>query len=211
MLAQMLRRHAPPKVSLSYRTSATSTSSSITIPSGAEVGDIAVLFDFAGSSNTTIPTSVVPSGFTSASNKSSSTTAGTRAIVSYKKLVSGDPGASITGMNGGLFNTKRILIFSPSSPISTIMLGDVQETITDSAPAEQTVSSDDPPYLVIGAASTRSYTPSWTAAWYDDSFSQTRTLFAYKLFNASFDDVSIDFTAGGYSHACIQAFALIVT
>lgn len=211
MLSKMLLRKSAGTPTLSFNTSSTSTSHTITIPAGAEVGDIAVLFDYAGS-NITVPTStVVPSGWTSVSNQSSSTTAGTRAIVSYKKLVSGDPGASITGMDGNLFDLQQILVFSPSSPIATITVAGLAETIADTAPAEQSVAAQTLNYVVIGCASTRLQLPSWTAAWYDDTLNQTRKTFGYKLFNSSPASVSMDFTASSYSHACIQAFALVVT
>lgn len=211
MLAKMLLRKAGVP-SLSFNTSASSTSSTITIPAGAEIGDIAVLFDYAGNSNSIIPSTVVPSGWTSVSNKSSDTTAGTRAIVSYKKLVSGDPGASITGMNGVIFKAKQILVFSPSSGISTVTVAGLAETIADAAPAAQSVAAQTLNYVVIGCASNGAYNPTWTTTWYDGTYGgTTRVDLAYKLFNASPASVTMDFTAGDYEHACIQAFALVVT
>lgn len=211
MLPKMLLRAGILIPTLSFNTSASSTSSTITIPAGAEIGDIAVLFDYAGNSNTTIPSTVVPSGWTSVSNQSSNTTAATRAIVSYKKLVSGDPGASITGMNGGFFNAKQILVFSPSSGISTVTVAGLAETIADAAPAAQSVAAQTLNYVVIGCASNRAYAPSWTSTWYDATLAQSsRKEFGYKLFNSSPASVSMDFTATAYSHACIQAFSLVV-
>lgn len=209
MLAKMLLRKSNVPT-LSFDTSASSTSSTITIPAGAAVGDIAVLFDYAGSFLTT--STVVPSGWTSVSNLSSNTGYGTRAIVSFKKLLSGDPGSTITGMNGGFFNDKQILIFSPNSTITTITVAGLAETIADAAPAAQSVAAQTLNYVVIGCASNRVYQPIWTSTWYDETFSQSsRKQFGYKLFNTSPASVSMDFTATDYSHACIQAFALVVT
>lgn len=208
MLAKMLLRKAG-NPSLSFNTSASSTSSTITIPAGAAVGDIAVLFDYAGSFITT--STVVPSGWTSVSNLSSNTYYGSRAIVSFKKLLSGDPGSTITGMNGGFFNNKQILIFSPNSTITTITVAGLAETIADAAPAAQSVAAQTLNYVVIGCASNRVYQPTWTSTWYDATYGgSTRIELAYKIFNSAPASVSMSFTATEYSHACIQAFALKV-
>lgn len=211
MLTKMLLRKAG-NPSLSFNTSASSTNNTITIPSGAAIGDLAVLLDFAGNFAGFIPTTVVPSGWTSVSNKSSSTNSqGSKSIVSYKKLVSGDPGSSITGMNGVDYDVKLMVVFTPSFPITTITVAGLAETIADVAPAAQSVAAQTLNYAVIGCATNYSYTPSWTATWYNNTYGSSRGKLAYKLFNASPASVTMDFTATAYSHACIQAFALVVT
>lgn len=211
MLPKMLLRKAGVPA-LSFNTSASSTSNTITIPSGAAIGDIAVLLDFAGNFTGGIQTTVVPSGWTSVSNKSSSTNSeGSKSIVSYKKLVSGDPGSSITGMNGAGYNVKLMVVFTPSFPITTITVAGLAETIADVAPAAQSVAAQTLNYAVIGCATNTNYAPSWTDTWYDNTYGSSRGKLAYKLFNSSPASVSMDFTTTAYSHACIQAFALVVT
>lgn len=214
MLTKMLLRKSIGIPALSFNTSGQSTSSTITIPAGAAIGDLAVLLDWASRTVTAIPSTVVPTDWTSVSNQSSSVTAGTRSIVSYKKLVSGDPGASITGMNGTYQNRKQMIIFSPSVGISSITVAGLAETIGNVNPAAQVVAAQTLNYVVIGAATSRGYDPVWTTTWYDQTFSNASALnyeLAYKLFNASPASVSMDFTASSYDHACIQAFALVVT
>ena len=67
MLAQMLRRHK--LLTLSYITSATSANSAtIVIPSSAAVGDLAILYDGAFTTNA-YPSAVIPSGWTNTHNK----------------------------------------------------------------------------------------------------------------------------------------------
>lgn len=211
MLAKMLLRKAAGMPTLSFNTSATSTSNTITIPAGAAVGDIAILRDCA-STNYSIPSTVVPSGWTSVSNLTgTSQTGDVRIIVSYKKLLAGDPGSTITGMNGALYNYKTVIILSPSLPISTIAVAGLDETIGDSAPSARNVAAQTLNYVVIGCASTHAYSPSWTTSWYDQTVANNRTSLAFKIFNSSPASVSMDFTAGGYAYACIQAFALVVT
>lgn len=211
MLSKMLMRKAGVPA-LSFNTSASSSSSSITIPAGANVGDIAVLFDYAVAFTTTIPTTVVPSGWTSVSNLSAGWSTGTRSIVSYKKLLSGDPGSSITGMSGTSSTNKQMIVLSPSSPITTVTVSGYDSEIADVAPSGITIAEETPSYAVIGCAATRTYNPTWTSAWYDATYGgSTRTDLAYKIFNSDPASVTMDFTAGGYSHASIQAFALVVT
>lgn len=212
MLPKMLLRKSNVVPTLSFDASASSTSNTITIPSGAAIGDLAVLLDFAGNFTASIPTTVVPSGWTSVSNKSSSTdSVGTKSIVSYKKLVSGDPGSSITGMNGAGYDVKLMVVFTPSFPITTITVAGLAETIADVAPAAQSVAAQTLNYAVIGCATNDNYIPNWTATWYDNTYGSSRGKLAYKLFNSSPASVTMDFSTTGYLHACIQAFALVVT
>lgn len=120
-----------------FSTSATNT---ITIPAISREGDFAVLFDSSDDNDLFNPTSVVPSGWTSIRNDFGvdAVLAGEsmRSIVSYKLLVSGDPGSSITGMNTNLQTTKIILVFRPNFVIQTASIlsisGDVGAPNPDS-------------------------------------------------------------------------------
>ena len=108
---------SPQIKNFTFVASATSTTSTISIPASSNVGDFAVLFD--SSRDVFTPITVVPSGWSSISNVSESnilSLSSIRSIVSYKSLVSGDPGSSITGMDAGLFGTDRkiIMVFRPN-------------------------------------------------------------------------------------------------
>lgn len=105
-----------PLFTVTYIDTAESNTSGITIPSTAQVGDLAVLYDFAVTTGTVAPTSVTPSGWTkiSVSDVSLTTTPAMRGTIHWKFLVSGDPGSTITGMAGGTTNDKIITIHRPS-------------------------------------------------------------------------------------------------
>lgn len=91
----------------------------ITIPAAASVGDIAVLFDMAFQTSGS-PTSVTPTGWT----KLAETAAGNlRGIASYRQLTSGQPGSTITGMNGSERDRKIMCVIHPKYTVNTITPG----------------------------------------------------------------------------------------
>lgn len=91
--------------------SASSTTSTITIPSTAAAGQLAILFDFAYQSSTTFPSFTTPTGFTSNDTQGNASGNAVFCRVSYKKLVAGDPGSTITGMTGSSGTAKTLLIY----------------------------------------------------------------------------------------------------
>ena len=105
-----------PLFTVTYVDTSQSNASTITIPSTAQVGDLAVLYDFAVTTGTVAPTSVTPSGWTlvGVSNVGLTTTPAMRGSIYWKFLVSGDPGSTITGMSGGTTNDKIMTIHRPS-------------------------------------------------------------------------------------------------
>lgn len=109
---------------LPFFTSVTSTTAGIQIPATAAGGDLVLLFDYAQNSSTTIPTQVVPTGFTSYANSlvSQATTPANRLVVSYKILVPGDQGTGLTGMTGTLTN-KVMVVYRPNQPINGVGIG----------------------------------------------------------------------------------------
>jgi len=140
---------------MEYITSVTGTSSTITIPATAQAGDFAILFD----RSTTI-TNTIPSGWTSINGV---TTSGIRSNISYKKLVSGDPGATITGMAG----IKLLMIFrSNTGTFTTATFSTPNGQATTATPTAQTVvvSGQATPNLVFahyastGTVTTRTFT-----------------------------------------------------
>jgi hypothetical protein len=114
---------------MTFITSATSSVSTITIPSTAAVGDIAVLFDYS-----TTTTDTTPTGFTQVNT---ATTTGIRTSNSYKILVTGDSGASITGMAG---TTRKIIaIFRPATTVRSVVATSSGAQATTATPTNQTL------------------------------------------------------------------------
>lgn len=133
----------------------TSTGSTITIPSAADIGDYAVLFD-----TSTTTTDTTPTNWTSL-NKA--TTTGIRTNVSYKRLVSGDPGSTITGMAGT--TRKIILIIKGNSDITNVTISTPGSQATTATPTNQTISGsvNTPTVFFATYASTGSITTrGWT-------------------------------------------------
>ncbi len=109
---------APMLLTLMTAITASSTSSSITIPATAQAGDIAVFSQYAFSSGGT-PTAVEFSGATTVNNIAGGPSTVRRVMISYKVLTSGDIGAALTGMNSSS-NLKSVRIIRPSKPITSI-------------------------------------------------------------------------------------------
>lgn len=118
---------SPP--SFTYVGQGNSLATTVTIPSIAAAGDIAVLFD---TSLTT--TLTVPSGWTTIN---SATTTGIRTTYSYKTLVAGEPGSSITGMAGT--TRKIVLVFRPDRTPTTITATSNGTQATTAAPTNQNI------------------------------------------------------------------------
>jgi hypothetical protein len=94
----------------------TTSSSAITIPATAAVGDIAILFD---RQNSTGQAQVTPSGWTQITTALSATTGSNRLriTISYRILTAGQPGTSITGQ--GSVARKIMVVYRPSTAITT--------------------------------------------------------------------------------------------
>ena len=153
---------------------ATSTSGTITVPSsGAAAGDIAILCDSSrdSGSGSTIPTKVIPSGWTELTTGSGTANGGNgfRTTLSYKVLTGGDLGASITGQNSNV-NSKQMLVLRTDAPVSGATAGTLNYQVTTGDPTLQTVTPPTTAYpvLVVGgfhvnAAGTFTVSPSGTA------------------------------------------------
>ena len=156
--------------SLTFVDSTTGSSSTIVVPATAQAGDVGLLFQRAADSGTG---SVTPSGWTTITDGVGGAQS-TRCMVSFKILTSGDPGATLTGMNSG-FNTKAIAIFRPNSSISgyelgpttpsgdtgNLTTGDYTQSITNGNPPAMTCTasnSGNPVTLVIGASASNAGT-----------------------------------------------------
>lgn len=179
MLHHRLRsRRMSPVVKFEFVGFADSSSSSITVPSAALAGDLAVLLDRAG--GLSIPSTVVPSGWASISNVSrSSGGLGVRQIMSYCSVVSGGGGQSITGMSS-ISNSKVIAVFRPSAPVTYSVQSKNDHTPQDTAPTTQTVSAQPLPYVILAGFGTTG-TPSWPNAWYDGTRTGNKICLGYKI------------------------------
>ena len=117
----------------SYVDSSTSTNGTIRIPTSAAIGDLCVLYDVTVNASRTTPT-----GFTTIL----STNSVFENVFSYKVLVSGDPGAFLSGSSGvNAYTVKIMMVFRPSTAV-TITTGTLQSTIeTSGNPAAITVNT----------------------------------------------------------------------
>ena len=111
---------------------------SITIPSSAQDGDICVIAN--GSGGLITPSSVTPSGFTNVANVSGSGGGvAIRVMVSYKVLVSGDPGTTLTVMDTLAGDSVLAIVFRPNFTISSISTSTVNQQCTSGTPTNQTL------------------------------------------------------------------------
>jgi hypothetical protein len=168
---------------MEYITRATSNSTAITIPATAAVGDFAILFD-----RSTSITDTIPSGWTSIN---AVTTGGIRSNISYKKLVLGDPGASISGMTN---STKVLMIFrSNTGTFTTATFSTPSGQATTANPTAQTV-------VVSGQA-----TPNLAFAHYASTGTVTTRTFTGFTWN---DPVAGQEAVGGSTTQYVKWFSL---
>ncbi len=206
--AGVWKRFLTSSISLSYVTKASSTSQNIIIPSSAQAGDLAVLFDIGRSGS--IPALVIPSGFTGIDGTGGGNSSVGRFKASYRLLQSGDNGDAKTGINASVMN-KIMLIFRPSAPISSITAPDWESTLTigDPSPIAVVASGSDPTVLVLGGAyaegNTGAFNGSTTPA-FDDQQSSTNGdwRIGYKVYTGSpvdhtvdMNDISLNALTGG--------------
>lgn len=114
---------------------ATGTATTITMPNSAKVDDYAILFD-----NSSATTNTIPSGWSSITGV---TTSGIRTNISYKKLVSGDLGATVTGM--AATTRKVLLVFTPNAPVTTLTISTPTTQASTATPNNQTVTAGSAP------------------------------------------------------------------
>lgn len=185
--------------SVSFVASAASTGQSVTIPAGAQANDIAVLCNLAWGS-VSVPTIARPSGWT---QLAAGSVAGdlTTAVTSYKKLVGGDAGSSITGMTTGGGSSEYdnlMLVFRGNIAISSVTPSTWNAESTAGNPALQTVSAEGQtaPLVVIGFAAKGQSTAAFSTA--SPAFDATVSngdsdiIGGYKIYNSSPANHSID-------------------
>jgi len=122
-----------------------SSVTSITVPAFARADDYAILFDRSTNTN-----SVVPSGWIQIAN---STTSGIRSVISYKKLVAGDIGATVSGLNGsGSIARKTLVIVRPNAPVTSVQVSLTGSQATTATPTNQTISMSGQTMPLMGFA-----------------------------------------------------------
>lgn len=179
---------------LSFQADATSTSDTITGPASIAAGDLLVLWD--GAHNLSgLPTSVVPTGFTSIVSFNDGSN--DRAIASYKIADGSEASATITGMNGNISDDKMLYVFRGNQAISSVSALDIASESTAGNPTAQVVnaSGGTPPLIVFGcyfvpgaAVDPRTFNPAKDG----EITSSTRAYLAYKIYNSSPADVTVD-------------------
>src|SRR5512139_531831 len=134
---------------LTFVTSVTSVTASITIPASSAANDIAILFDVAGD-YPTAPSDVAPAGWTliGTSLTALGAASNTRSSVRYKVIAGGEPGTSVTGMSGSGYMDKFMLVFRKSAGTWQTPAGNSQQSTTGN-PTLQTVSGGTAPLIIL--------------------------------------------------------------
>lgn len=193
---------------LSEQASATSTSSSVTGPASIAEGDLLVLLDRAQSS-ISVPAKVIPSGFTEIADTNDGIY--TRQVASYKIADGSEASASLTGMNGAVSNDKALYVFRGDVAITSVNVSTPNAEITSIDPAQQTVSASGgtAPLVVLAcygtyflyAISPRTFSPAKDG----EINSGTDLYLAYKIYNSSPSDVTVDMDDEGFYNT-LQSF-----
>lgn len=199
---------------LAVADSATSTSHTITVPASVQAGDLLVLSDFAFNTGTTsIPTNVVPSGFTQVQTASmaSGNPDAFRLTVSYKIADGTEASTSITGMNSA-FESKRLYVFRASAAISAASVASVNSQATAGNPSPQPITSSGgavplvvlAAYAADGTVNPRTMTPAK-----DGELGSGQHWLAYKIYNSSPADVSADMDDEGDANILISCYIAV--
>lgn len=137
----ILNPYAVAQLTLAFQTSANSSAQTITCPTVA-LGDVGVLLDSATNATATLPSNVVPSGFTQLQTSiDEAFNAYYRTTLSYRVFDGTESGASITGMNGSRSNAKILLVFRPSRAIVGVGVSTFLEETTNDNPSPQLISA----------------------------------------------------------------------
>lgn len=188
-------------VALALFGSAIANAATITWPASVAAGDVAVLFDVAGSTG---PAAVTPSGFT---NHVNVTDGFVRNMIS-SKVCTGSESGSLTGMSSTTMN-KVLLVFRGGATTITPSTFNSQQTAGD--PTLQTVAASGgvAPLVVLGMAygSAGSAAFSTASPAFDGTVTTATALLitGYKIYNSApanhsidMNDLGSNFLASGY-------------
>lgn len=195
-------------LTISYVTSAESTGETIVIPAGAAIGDVAVLADFAWSLAGD-PTDVVPTGWTGLVEDEGNNA---RFRISYKILTAGNPGATITGMNGNSGDAKLMFVFRASTHVKTVTASTWLAETADADPASQAVSASgqNTPLVVLGFCSANVAVFNVASPAFDAevAIGNDDLRGGYKIYNASPADHTIDMADLGDDNALASGYLI---
>lgn len=186
------RLRAAPRVSktLAFVANATSSAATITIPAAAQAGDLAVLYDLARNVIASYPTLVTPSGWTTLLDLQGN--GNTSSILSYKILEAGDPGATITGMDGNSADAKSLVVFRATPSLAGVTVLESAEQYTAGNPDAQAKTAQSAyPYLVYGVCGGVSALPTWVS-WDPATASIGYQRYGWKFFNDNAASCSVD-------------------
>lgn len=200
-------------MTLSQVASATSTGATITGPASIQAGDLLVLWDRAFDSGGPLPSTVVPTGFTSISNVNDGVEI--RAILSYKIADGSEASASLTGMSGATDVDKALYVFRGDPVIETATPLDVEGQIVDTNPTSHTVgaSAGAVPLVIIAGYATADFTeggpidPRTFSPAKDGEITPATDLYlAYKIYNSSPADVTVDMDDEGINNTLVTCY-----
>lgn len=203
-------------LTVSYLFSTSSTTSSHTISASAQAGDLAIMHCYAQGSGGY--SGAGPSGWSEVAY--ARTTTGTGAVwgvLSYKVLVSGDIGSTITGLPaGGAGHGSTTIYYRPSKTISTVTLAATagnEATTGDPAAQIMNVSGNNDPtnvcvagYIANAVVTTRSSTV--TMSEITEKSGNPYAYLKHKAYNVldTLEYISVDMT--DYGNNCLQSFFL---
>lgn len=204
--------------SISQQSSATSTNSAtITAPSGIQAGDLLVLLDSVWNNFAAPPASSVPTGFTSIVTATLGAAFSARMTLSYKKADGTESSASLTGMTGSGGAAKVLYTFRGNTPINDVNVSATGSEATDGNPVAQTISASGgtPPLVAIAGYSSsaavdpRTFTVGGVGAKDGELEAAGTSIFtwlAYKLYNASPANISVDMDDEGSSNIILSVY-----
>jgi len=185
---------------LFFRSESSSETTTITLPSDIQAGDLLVLCSRSGNPNTTIPPNVTPSGWTEVGTATDTNPSFSgRVKIDVKIALFTDASLVITGITGGDGNDKRCLVFKGDGRMTSVTPQDYAGVIANTAPSNQiaNASGGTTPLVVIGTygrrngtIATREFTPAEDQEFLDEVNDSHYTKF--KIYNSSPADTTID-------------------
>jgi len=188
---------------VAFRSSATSSTNSITIPAGVQTGDVAFLFEFGSSGLDANSMWLSPPGWTTIIGYAAGLTESLNSIddtnyylqIHYKKMTATDASTAVTSVDA-TSDRKVMLVFS--GKIDDVKIGTINNSgYTGANPASQTVtvSSAATPLIVFGVALDADLSGNGAFSTASPAFDGTITSalhVGYKIYNSSPSNHTID-------------------
>lgn len=145
----------------------TSTAAFIQMPGTVPAGSIAVMFDLAYNADASLPTEVIPSGWTKATGQALATVQGGRLDVHYRICNGTEAGASYTGMTGTYSQSKTLFVFGKNFGTWTNILTNfaIGHEIPAGFGSGVSTASDSGPLILVGCCGKpAAEIPEWVAS-----------------------------------------------